>query len=159
MDNVPPNTILAIGKPKYVSTRTYVTPDAPFTLAATDTGSGVKSTAFRIASSTGYDSGWLTYTGSFKLSSLRGGNYTILFNSTDSVGNVENTNRMNLTLVGPDVNGDGKVDAKDLALAGRAFGSRPGHPRWSPTADFNLDCRIDLRDIILVARMFGKHYP
>lgn len=159
MDNVPPNTILAIGKPKYVSTLTYVTPDAPFTLAAADAGSGVNSTAFRIASSNGYDSGWLDYAGPFKLASLRDGNYTIAFNSTDSVGNVENTNKMNVTLVGPDVNGDGKVDVKDIAIAGRAFGSYLGHPRWSPIADFNLDCRVDLRDIILAVRMFGKHYP
>jgi PKD repeat protein len=97
LDNTSPTTSLSIGDPKYTSGTTYVTPDTPFTLAAMDTGSGVKSTAYRI-NSTSYDSGWLTYTKPFNLTSLHDGNYTIGFNSTDNVGNVETTHEVSVTL-------------------------------------------------------------
>jgi hypothetical protein len=58
-----------------------------------------------------------------------------------------------------DVNGDGRVDLKDIALVARAFGSTPGSPNWNPTADLNGDGKIDMKDITLVARNFGRHYP
>jgi len=98
IDDTPPTTTLTIGEPKYMSDKIYVTPDTPFTVTASDVGSGAKSTAYRIANSTGYDSGWLTYTKPFNLTSLRDGNYTIAFNSTDNVGNVETTHQVNVTL-------------------------------------------------------------
>jgi hypothetical protein len=31
-----------------------------------------------------------------------------------------------------DINGDGKIDMKDIARVARAFGSYPGHERWDP---------------------------
>lgn len=157
LDNTAPTTTLTIGEPKYISGTNYVTPGTPFTLEAGDTGSGVSTTAYQIYSGT-YNSDWLIYIGPLNLSSLTVGNYTIAFNSTDNVGNVENTNSMNVTLVGPDTNADGKVDIQDIATAARAFGSRPDHPRWNPIADINLDGQVNIRDIALIARKFGKHY-
>jgi Mg-chelatase subunit ChlD len=157
-DNIPPTTTLSIGEPKYISDTTYVIPDTPFTLEATDTGSGVRTTAYIVYSST-YNSGWQTYTAPFKLTSLIDGNCTIAFNSIDNVGNVENTNYINVTLVGPDINGDGKVDIFDTLMASNAFGSYPGHPRWNPIADINFDGQVDIFDMIIVARAFGKQYP
>lgn len=97
LDNTPPTTIPTIGDPKYVSGRAYVTPDTPFALDATDTGSGVKLITYRI-NSTSYDSGWLTYAKPFNLTSLGDGNYTIAYNSTDNVGNVETTHKIDVTL-------------------------------------------------------------
>jgi hypothetical protein len=97
LDNTPPTTNPTIGDPKYVSGRTYVTPDTPFTLTATDAGSGVKLTTYRINSSS-YDSGWLTYTNPISLNSLSDGNCTISFNSSDNVENVEATHRIDVTL-------------------------------------------------------------
>jgi hypothetical protein len=159
-DSIPPTTTLTIGEPKYVTDITYITLDTPFNLTATDNpgGTGVALTVYKISNSTGYDSGWRTYTNPFNLTSLRDGNYTIAFNSTDNAGNVENTNCFNVTLVGPDVNGDGEVDMHDIALAARTFGSYRGHPRWNPIVDINLDGKVNLRDIALIARKFGKHY-
>jgi hypothetical protein len=157
-DATPPTTTLAIGEPKHISDRTYVTPDTPFSLQAEDAGSGVATTAYQICSST-YKSDWLIYTGPFSLSSLMYGNCTIAFNSTDNAGNVENMNYINLTLVGPDINGDGKVDVLDVIMASNAFGSYPGQPRWNPIVDFNFDGRVNILDMILIAGMFGKHYP
>jgi hypothetical protein len=97
LDNTPPTTTPTIGDPKYVSGRTYVTPDTPFALDATDTGSGVKLVTYRI-NSTSYDSGWLTYAKPFNLTSLGDGNYTIAYNSTDNVGNVETTHIFDVVL-------------------------------------------------------------
>jgi hypothetical protein len=86
------------------------------------------------------------------------GNCTIAFNSTDNAGNVENMNYINLTLVGPDINGDGKVDVLDVIMASNAFGSYPGQPRWNPIVDFNFDGRVNILDMILIAGSFGKTY-
>jgi hypothetical protein len=97
IDNTPPTTTITIGEPKYISDKTYVTPDTPFILEATDTGSGVCSTAYRICDAT-HDSGWQTYTASFKLTSLTDGTYTIEYNSTDNVKNIETTHAFNVTL-------------------------------------------------------------
>ena len=97
LDNTPPTTTLAIGEPKYISDKTYVTPDTPFTLEATDTGSGVYSIAYRIYNAA-YDSGWQTYTAPFKLTSLADGTYTIEYNSTDNVKNVEPSHTATFTL-------------------------------------------------------------
>lgn len=97
LDNTPPDTTLTMGEPKYTSDTVYVTPDTPFTLEATDAGSGIFSTAYRIFNSN-YDSGWQTYTGPFNLAGLADGVYTIEFNSTDNLGNVEATNSVQVTL-------------------------------------------------------------
>jgi len=61
-----------------------------------------------------------------------------------------------------DINGDGKVDIKDVAIVAAAFGTDPSHPRWNPDADITgpvylvPDGKVDIRDISLVARNFGN---
>jgi len=61
-----------------------------------------------------------------------------------------------------DINGDAKVDMKDIALVAVAFGTIPGHPRWNPDVDITgptclvPDNRVDMRDVSLVAQNFGK---
>jgi hypothetical protein len=55
-----------------------------------------------------------------------------------------------------DVNGDGKVDMKDVALVVQAFGSYTGSPRWNAACDVYKDGRIDLRDLAVVLLNFGK---
>jgi len=97
LDNAPPTTTPTIGEPKHISDKTYVTPDTPFTLEATDMGSGVYFTAHRICNAT-YDSGWQTYTAPFYLTSLTDGTYTIEYNSTDNVQNTETTQATTVTL-------------------------------------------------------------
>jgi uncharacterized repeat protein (TIGR01451 family) len=98
-DTVPPTTILTIGEPKYVTEITYVTPDTPFILSATDDpgGTGVALTAYKIRNTT-YDSGWITYTEPFYLTGLNDGTYHIDYNSTDNAGNVEPTQTVTITL-------------------------------------------------------------
>jgi hypothetical protein len=64
-----------------------------------------------------------------------------------------------------DVNGDGKVDIKDIALVAKSFGAvgpnyfypgSPPSPNWNPDADLNGDNKIDIKDIVIVALNFGK---
>jgi len=60
-----------------------------------------------------------------------------------------------------DINGDFKVDIKDLVLVIKYFGSYPGHPTkpWNPNADINCDNKVDIKDLVLVIKHFGEHYP
>jgi PKD repeat protein len=58
-----------------------------------------------------------------------------------------------------DINGDDKVDMRDISNAAKAFGSYLGGPGWNPDADVNRDGKIDLRDVAIVAKHFGQHYP
>ena len=57
-----------------------------------------------------------------------------------------------------DVNLDGKVDIKDIAVVAHCFGLTAGCIGWNPLADVNGDGRIDIADIALVARNFGKSW-
>jgi hypothetical protein len=92
------------------------------------------------------------------------GNYTVsacavpLTNETNPATSSFTGGSVAVTIVG-DVNGDFKVDMKDIALVARAFGSKPGSSNWNPNADVNSDGKIDMKDIALVARNFGQHYP
>jgi len=56
-----------------------------------------------------------------------------------------------------DVNGDGVVDIKDLAIVAAAFGSYPGHGRWNPKADVNGDGEVNISDVVAVCLKFGAH--
>jgi hypothetical protein len=62
------------------------------------------------------------------------------------------------------LNGDNKVDGRDLNIVSRAFVSYgpdyyylgfPATTGWNSIADLNLDNVIDGRDLISVARAFG----
>jgi hypothetical protein len=63
-----------------------------------------------------------------------------------------------ISLLG-DLNGDGKVDVRDVAIVVLAFGSYPGHSRWSPRADVNKDGKVNVKDVALVSRAFGSENP
>ncbi|MEM1590331.1 MAG: PKD domain-containing protein, partial [Candidatus Bathyarchaeia archaeon] len=55
-----------------------------------------------------------------------------------------------------DVDGDGKVDMKDVAAVSRAFGSTYGLPGWNADADINGDFKVDLKDVAAVSKRFGS---
>jgi hypothetical protein len=62
-------------------------------------------------------------------------------------------------LVG-DVDCDGRVNMKDLALGAWAFWSRPGEPRWNDNANFAEPWSIiNLADLARIACHCGQHYP
>jgi hypothetical protein len=92
------------------------------------------------------------------------GNYTISAYAS-SVPGETNTDDNNFTggvvavaFLG-DINGDGKVDIGDVAIAAKAFGSHVGWPRWNPDADVNGDGVVSIMDIALIAKHFGQHSP
>ena len=58
-----------------------------------------------------------------------------------------------------DINGDGKVDMKDVGYVARRFMCVPADPLWDSSADVNGDGKINMLDIGTVARHFGEHYP
>jgi PKD repeat protein len=86
VDDVPPTTTMLIGDPKYVSDRTCVTLDTPFTLEATDDISGVNRTAFKIDDET-----WTNYSTPFNLAGHSDSQHTIYYFSSDNAGNMEKT--------------------------------------------------------------------
>jgi hypothetical protein len=55
-----------------------------------------------------------------------------------------------------DVNQDGKVDGKDIAIASKAFGTKPGDLLWDPRADVNSDGGVDGKDISIISKSFGQ---
>jgi ABC-type transport system substrate-binding protein len=57
----------------------------------------------------------------------------------------------NHELAKPDI----KVNINDVAVAARAFGTYPGHARWSTIADINHDYKIDIKDVAAIAKKFG----
>jgi hypothetical protein len=55
-----------------------------------------------------------------------------------------------------DVNGDTKVNALDLYLLGRAYGSTPAQPtQWNVNCDFNKDNVINNADLITLKQNYG----
>jgi hypothetical protein len=62
-----------------------------------------------------------------------------------------------VSIVG-DVNGDGKVDLKDVFSVALAYGSYPGHPKYSPNLDINDDDTIDLKDYYATVLNYGKEW-
>lgn len=68
-----------------------------------------------------------------------------------------------LTTIVGDLNGDRKVNMRDVAIAARAFGTTPGDPGWDPRGDTTgpegyPDAKVDMRDIASVARRFGNEW-
>ena len=51
-----------------------------------------------------------------------------------------------------DLNGDGRVDMKDVAVVASHFLVTPASPNWDAVADLNDDGRVDMRDISMVAQ-------
>jgi len=77
---------------------------------------------------------------------------------TDPANNAMNKPITILSTTGPstDLDGDGKVDLKDIAIVAAAFGTKDGDARWNAIADVNLDGVVNMTDLGLVARDFWK---
>jgi hypothetical protein len=51
-----------------------------------------------------------------------------------------------------DLNGDGVVDCKDIAIVSASFGKRTGDPGFDARADVNNDGIVDIRDLSIVSQ-------
>jgi hypothetical protein len=50
-----------------------------------------------------------------------------------------------------DVNQDGRVDMKDVAIVGMAFDATPTSIHWNPKADLNRDLIVNMCDVAIVS--------
>ena len=103
-DAVPPVSTISLGKPHLVRDVSYISERTGITIAATDAGSGVTATDYKI------DSGpWRAYT-PFTIGSP--GKHTIEYRSRDRAGNEENVRSYPVTV-------DSSAPATTLSIAGK----------------------------------------
>ena len=83
----------------------------------------------------------------------------------DHIALVSNCTITGLGHLFADVNRDGAVNMKDVALLARAFGSHapnydypgePASPNWNPACDFDGDGLVDMADVALLCSCFGQ---
>ncbi len=86
------------------------------------------------------------------------GNYTLSALAEGVTADVGYVNGWALATISGDVDGDRRVDMRDIGAQGRAFGATPIDPRWNSNADINGDNKIDMRDIGIAARNFGQSW-
>ena len=55
----------------------------------------------------------------------------------------------------PDIDGDHKVEIRDLATVALAYGSTPASANWNSAADINNDGKVNILDLAFVAIYFG----
>ncbi|RLI41592.1 hypothetical protein DRO64_07315, partial [Candidatus Bathyarchaeota archaeon] len=60
-----------------------------------------------------------------------------------------------ILLIG-DINGDGFVDYKDLAVLGASYGRHEDEPMFNPLADLNGDSVVDYKDLAILGANYGK---
>jgi len=91
------------------------------------------------------------------------GNYTVTLTITDETGqNDIILKTVEVRAIPWDINGDGEIDMRDVAIVARAFGSQPGDENWDPRADITgsehlvPDGEVDMRDVALVSRHYGE---
>ena len=58
-----------------------------------------------------------------------------------------------------DLNGDFKVDLKDLVILAKAYGSKLGDSNWDPNADIDRNGAVGLSDLVALAQHYGQHSP
>jgi len=94
------------------------------------------------------------------------GNYCVEVDLTDSSGNLLDNKRVAISLVEEliegeplswDINEDGRVDYRDLAILGAHYGSTTGSPY--PRYDINQDGRVDLYDRDLLVAHYKEVTP
>jgi hypothetical protein len=108
----------------------------------------------------------ITITFTWNTTGFAKGNYSVwayawpVLGEKDKTDNTYTDGWVVVTILG-DINGDLKVDIKDLVLVIKYFGSYPGHPTksWNPNADINCDNKVDIKDLVLVIKHYGEHYP
>jgi PKD repeat protein len=84
------------------------------------------------------------------------GNCTVTLTVTDAGGRTDSLERtITISSVVGDLNGDGKVDMRDIAIVAKAFNTIPGDPNWNPIADLNGDGKVDMKDIAIVAKAYN----
>jgi hypothetical protein len=58
-----------------------------------------------------------------------------------------------------DVDGNHKVEVKDILMLAKAYGTNPQSLNWNPNLDVNGDDKVDIKDILIAAKNYGKTDP
>ena len=82
------------------------------------------------------------------------GNYSIYARTRYGPMIASNSTIFGVILAG-DLNHDGNINMKDIAIGAKAFSTRPGDILWNAVADINKDGKVDMKDIAVIAKEFG----
>ena len=82
------------------------------------------------------------------------GNYTLCYSMGYQGLQSYGKTIFKITITG-DIDGDGKVNYKDLFLLAAAYGSSQGEERYNRSADLNSDGKINYQDLFLLAANYG----
>jgi hypothetical protein len=63
---------------------------------------------------------------------------------------------IDLITIPGDVNGDYKVDLKDVFTVTKAYGSVAGDSRYKSNLDINDEGKVDLKDYYITCKNYGK---
>ena len=100
---------------------------------------------------------------SWNTSGIEMGNYTVsaLVDPVSGESDVSDNNYAieQMISVPGDINGDTKVDMRDIGFVASKFSFLPSYTGWNPNHDINDDGKIDMFDIGTAARHFMEHYP
>ena len=55
----------------------------------------------------------------------------------------------------PDLNDDGVINLRDISLAAKSFGARPGDDLWNTAYDLNEDEVINVEDLVMILCYYG----
>lgn len=84
------------------------------------------------------------------------GTYNVTLTVTDNDGlNHSAKNNLTIRILG-DLNGDGIVNVRDVAMVARVFGTSKGEPDYNPSADLDQNGTISISDVAIVAQNFGR---
>ena len=103
----------------------------------------------------------VTLTISWDTDEFQRGNYTISARATEVSSELDTLDNIYVGIVVQvmlpgDVDGDGTVNALDLAELNPAYGSASGTQHWDPSCDFNGDSEVDILDLFSMGRNYGK---
>ncbi len=78
-----------------------------------------------------------------------------MFQEIEGITIQEPTVKISSSLLG-DINGDGIVDYRDLAILGSSYGRSRGEPGYKDGADLNNDGIVDYRDLAILGANYGR---
>jgi len=109
------------------------------------------------------DSSSVTLGFSWNTTTLPLGNYTLIAEVSQVPGETDTSDNKMLSTIQVsilgDINGDGKVDMKDVSKVAAAFQASSSRPKWVFNGDLDENGVIDMKDISTTAKHFGEHYP
>ena len=83
----------------------------------------------------------------------------VLQSVSTNAGNIPSTNNnivINISLLCGDINGDNRVNNRDLILLRNAFGATSASNRWNEYADLNNDGIVNNTDLMILRSNWGK---